>query len=76
MMLNYDYLKVYICATIRVYRLFNLIGTLESLIYYLDYFPKEEIPDEYENYDLSIKECKKLIRMCKKRIKMIESRVD
>ena len=75
MEIDYKYLENYVININSVYRLKDFINTLEELICYLDYYPKNEMPEYYQKFNVKIKDCKKLICLCNKRIKDIKNRV-
>lgn len=69
MEINYKYLEDYVMSVKSIYRIHDLKKTLEELYYYIDYYPKEEIPEYYRKFNITVKECNKLMSLCNRRIK-------
>lgn len=62
--IDYKYLKKYIMSLNFEYRVIDIKRKLEYMECYFEYYPKEEYPSYFEQYDLSLKEVKKLIKLC------------
>lgn len=73
--MNYEFLQNYVLQMNSKYCICDFKIFMEDLIHYMDYFPISEMPEYFQRFELTEKECKKLISLCNKRVKEINSRV-
>lgn len=73
--MNYEFLQNYVLQMNSKYCICDFKIVIEDLMHYMDYFPKSEIPEYFQQFELTENECKKIISLCNRRIKEINSRV-